>query len=78
MKLRTNSARVNKIGCVFASYEATEEQMVNAVNKAVLEGTSVCAGEMQKDNDGYDALVNAKYPDDKNKLIIQVLYGLGD
>ena len=52
--------------------------MVNAVNKAVLEGTSVCAGEMQKDSDGYDALVNAKYPDGNNKLVIQVLYGLGD
>jgi hypothetical protein len=33
---------------------------------------------MQKDNDGYDALVNAKYPDDKNRLVIQVLYGLGE
>ena len=47
LKVKTKSARVNKVGCVFVSYEATEEQMVNEVNKAVLEGTSVCAGEMQ-------------------------------
>ena len=78
LKITTASARVNKIGCVFTSTEASEEEMVNLVNRAVLEGTSACIGEMQKDSDGYDALINAKYADGKNRLVVQVLYGLGD
>ena len=77
IKIKTESARVNKIGCIFTSPEATEEQMVNLVNRAVLEGTSVCIGEMQKDSDGYDALINAKYAEGNNRLVVQILYGLG-
>ena len=78
LKINTNSAKVNKVGCVFVSNSASEEDMVNAVNKAILEGTSVCVGEMQKDSDGYDALINANYKDGNNRLVVQVLYGLGE
>ena len=74
----TSKAKVNKVGCIFTNKDATDEEMVNLVNRAVLEGTSVCVGEMQKDNDGYDALINANYANGQNKLVIQVLYGLGE
>ena len=78
LKIKTVSTKVNKVGCVFVSNTASDEDMINSVNRAVLEGTSVCIGEMQKDNDGYDALINAKYTEGKNRLVIQVLYGLGE
>ena len=72
--------RVNKVGCTFVSNPSTDEQMVKEVNNAMEDGTSVCVGEYQKDTNGYDALINAI--DLKNsgnsRLVIQVIYGLGD
>ena len=70
---------INKVGCAFVTKKATDEDMVSAVNNAVKKGTSVCIGETQKDDNGFDALINAKdvangYP----KLIIQIIYGLGE
>ena len=78
LKIISSKAKVSKVGCVFTSKYATDTTMVNDVNKAVLEGKSVCLGEMQKDSDGYDALINANYNDINSRLVIQVLYGLGD
>ena len=70
---------INKIGCVFVQRTATDLDMVSAVNDAVKKGTSVCIGETQKDNNGFDALINAKdvsngYP----KLVMQIMYGVGE
>ena len=76
IRIKSNSAKITKIGCVFVSTSATDEEMVSAVNTAILEGTSACIGEMQTGN-GYDALVNANYKNNNNRLVIQVLYGLG-
>ena len=76
LKIKTTIANITKIGCVFSSSYSTDKEMINLVNKAVAEGTSVCIGEMNKDSDGYDALINANYQDTNNRLVIQVLYGL--
>ena len=78
LKIRTDAAKVSKVGCVFVPNTATEAEMVNLVNSAVLNGKSVCLGEMQKDTDGYDALINANYAPNNNRLVIQVIYGLGN
>ena len=78
LKIRTDAAKVSKVGCVFVPNTATEAEMVNIVNSAVLNGKSVCLGEMQKDTDGYDALINANYAPNNNRLVIQVIYGLGN
>ena len=77
LKITSKQSKVNKVGCTFSSKYATDSTMVSDVNRAVLEGKSVCIGEMQKDNDGYDALINANFKDIKSRLVIQVLYGLG-
>ena len=77
IRINTNTATVNKVGCVFVSTDATPDQMINEVNKAVMEGKSVCVGDNYAGNNGFDALINAKYPSDKNRLVIQVLYKLG-
>lgn len=53
--------------------------MVSAVNKAIADGKSVCVGETQKDTNGFDALINAKdFQNGYSKLVIQVIYGLGE
>ena len=73
--------RVNKVGCIFVSNTANDEEMVNAVNSAMNQGTSVCIGESQKDTNGYDALINAKdlsSGSGNNRLVIQIIYGLGE
>ena len=71
--------RVNKVGCTFVKRDATDEDMVSAVNKAIADGKSVCVGETQKDTNGYDALINAKdFQNGYSKLVIQVIYGLGE
>ena len=73
--------RVNKVGCVFVDPSSTDEQMVKEVNNAMAQGTSVCVGEYQKDTNGYDALINAndlKSGSKNSRLVIQVIYGLGD
>lgn len=71
--------RVNKVGCTFVKKEATDEDMVSAVNKAIADGKSVCVGETQKDTNGFDALINAKdFQNGYSKLVIQVIYGLGE
>ena len=73
--------RITKVGCTFVSNSASEEDMIREVNNAVNQGTSVCVGEAQKDTNGYDALISAydlKSGSGKNRLVIQVLYGLGE
>ena len=74
-----SSLKVSKIGCVFVKKSATDSEMVSEVNKAVREGKSVCVGETEIDNNGFDALVNAKdVANSFSKLVIQVIYGLGE
>jgi len=72
LRIRTDVTIVSEVGCVFAPNTATEAEMVSLVNTAVLEGKSVCLGE--NDSDGYDALINANYEPNHNRLVIQVLY----
>ena len=74
-----NGMKVNKVGCTFVKKGTEDVDMVSAVNKAVIEGQSVCVGQTEKDTNGFDALISAK--DVKNgymRLVIQVLYGIGD
>ncbi|MBQ6285511.1 MAG: hypothetical protein IJK67_04305, partial [Bacilli bacterium] len=78
LKITTVNSKVSKVGCVFTSPTTEDDEMVRLVNKAVLEGTNACIGEMEGDSDGYDALINANYGDENNRLVIQVLYGLGE
>ena len=78
IRVQSESTRVNKVGCVFVSNDADDEEMINEVNKATREDLSVCVGDNYAGNNGFDALVNAKYATGKNRLVIQILYGLGE
>ena len=72
--------KVNKVGCVFVENNAEDDEMVSRVNKAMLDGTSCCIGQTSYDQNGFDALISAidTTLGTKNKLVIQVIYGLGE
>jgi len=77
--INSEGLKVNKVGCFFVAKNTEDSVMVSKVNEAMVNGTSVCIGETQKDDAGFDALINAidvqgGYP----RLVIQVIYGLGD
>ena len=78
LKVNSTKVKIVKVGCAFCKKGATDSEMVSAVNQAVANRKSVCLGEMQKDSDGYDAIINANYTSDKSRLVIQVLYGFSD
>ena len=47
--------------------------MIHVINKAMLNNMSCCIGDVYTGHNGYDALINAKYEEDKSKLVIQIL-----
>ena len=77
IRISLNSAKVNKVGCVFVSSDATADEMIIEVNNAVIDNKSVCVGDSYTRSNGFNGLINAKYPSGKNRLVIQVLYKLG-
>ena len=77
IRIQTENTRVSKVGCTFVSNSASEQEMIDAVNKAVLKNISCCIGDSYSGFNGFDALINAKYEDEKNRLVIQVLYAFG-
>ena len=78
LRIKSENSRVSKVGCIFVSRQATQEQMISEVNKALLEDRSVCVGGNDAGSNGFDALVNAKYTSENNRLVIQILYSFGD
>ena len=78
IRINSESTRVNKVGCVFVSNKASEDEMISEVNKAVREDKSCCVGDNYEGNNGFDALINAKYESGNNRLVIKVLYGFGE
>ena len=73
--LRINSdEKVSKVGCTFVERTASEEEMQNAVNKAIAEGTSCCVYEPNPFAGSFNALVSANFQGSKSRLVIQVLY----
>jgi len=49
--------------------------MINTVNKAILEDKSCWVGDNYARNNGFDALINAKFKSGNSRLVIQILYG---
>ena len=78
IRIQSDYAHVSKVGCTFVSNTAGEEEMMDAVNKAMLQNISCCIGDSYSGNNGFDALINAKYEDEKNRLVIQILYAFSE
>ena len=78
IRIKADNTKINKVGCIFVSNNANEEQMITEVNKAILQDTSCCIGDSNSGSNGFDALINAKYTSGNNRLVIQILYGIGE
>ena len=78
IRIKSDEVPISKIGCAFVSNDADEEEMIDVINKAMLNNMSCCIGDVYTGHNGYDALINAKYEEDKSKLVIQILYKEGE
>jgi len=74
LKILSPTAKVNKVGCVFVSKNALESTMISAVNSAMVENKNKCLDLGSKSKNEFNALINADYFEDNNRLVIQVLY----
>ena len=68
--------KISKVGCTFVEKDATEEYMQKAVNDAIAKGNSSCIFDQYSTSGELNALVNAHLEENKNRLVIQVLYAL--
>ena len=78
LKILTSSAKVTKVGCTFVSKYASDSTMVSSVNNAVVENKNICLDLGPKDTTEFNALINANYDNGNSRLVIQILYGLGE
>ena len=79
LRIKSDKVPINKIGCVFVSKSAEDEEMIDEINQAMLENRSCCIGDIDTEhNNDYDALINADFEDDKTRLVIQILYRDGE
>jgi hypothetical protein len=78
LKIISPSAKVTKVGCTFVSKYASDSTMVSSVNNAVVENKNICLDLGPKDTTEFNALINANYDNGNSRLVIQILYGLGE
>ena len=55
--------------------------MLDLINRVPLEGTNICKGNLKKNSNGYDALVNAgkvNVNSGMKRLLIMLQYGFGE
>ena len=73
LRIKTNYSKIIKIGCVFVESAAGEEEMINLVNKAVLEGSSVCVEGIERNGGEINALIKVNILGTP-RLVVKVLY----
>ena len=78
LKITTSTAKVTKVGCVFVSKYASDSTMISAVNNAMVEGKSACLDLGSNNSNEFNALINANIKGENSRLVMQVIYGLGD
>ena len=78
VKVLSPSAKVTKMSCVFVSKYATQSTMISAVNNAMVDNNSVCLSLGSSNSNEFNALIKAKIKGEDSRLVMQVLYGLGE
>ena len=78
LKITTTNVKVTKVGCTFVSKSASDSTMIDSVNTAIKENKNVCLDLGSESKTEFNALINANYSEDNNRLVIQVIYGFGD
>ncbi len=77
LKVTSSVASVTKIGCVFVPKDSSDSTMVSRINNAMMEDTSVCMNLGSNNNNEFNVLVNANHTTNYLRLVIQIIYGLG-
>ena len=74
------SVTVTKVICTFVKKDLTDADMLKIINLVPQNGTNLCKGEEKKNENGYNALINAKEVKRNNnpRLLIMVQYGVGE
>ena len=66
---------ISKISCTFVSKEASNEEMISAVNEAERTSNNLCKGDSLEDSNSFNALINTKNIEQGlTKLVILVEY----
>ena len=66
---------ISKISCTFVSKEASNEEMISAVNEAERTFNNICKGDTLQDSNGFNALINTKNIEKGfTKLVILIKY----
>ena len=78
LKILTATAKVTKVSCVFVSKYASESTMISSVNNAMLENKNICLDLGSKNKNEFNALIKADYSGENSRLVVQILYGLGE
>ena len=70
---------ISKVSCTLVKKEADAEEMIAKVNEAERTLNNVCAGQIMKDSNGFDALINInQFKSGNTKLVVLVRYGIGE
>ena len=72
---------ITKIICTITDGNKGESDMLDLINRVPLEGTNICKGNLKKNSNGYDALVNAgkvNVNSGMKRLLIMLQYGFGE
>ena len=77
LEVSSKVGKESKVGYAFTSKYTLDDMMVSKINKAVLERKSICIGEMKKEKDRCNGLINVDIWLINNRLVIQILYGVG-
>ena len=72
---------ISKVICTITEKSKSDLDMLDIINKVPIEGTNICKGNLKKNTNGFDALINAvnvNVAKGNNRLLIMIQYGFGE
>ena len=76
LKITSPDVKISKISCVFVSNNSSNSSMIIEVNNAMLLNKNNCINLGSNNTNVFNALVNAKFELNYNRLVMQVLYNV--
>jgi hypothetical protein len=74
-----SSVTISKIICTFVKKGLTDAEMLKIINEVPQGGTNLCKGDEKKNQNGFDALINAReVKNEKKRILIMIQYGFGE
>ena len=74
-----SSVTISKVICTFVKKGLTDAEMLKIINEVPQGGTNLCKGDEKKNQNGFDALINAReVKNEKKRILIMIQYGFGE